>query len=318
MECPRCRIQISGKSCPQCGIEITPIRGEAPEGTSDQPTTRRESETYDWRLQIKHKLAEHAEKKGREDPKDPKRLQPKATKTERKRPLFDYSLRDSAQGLKKQRVVTFARKTRESRPVAEKPLLRTPLGTGRGLRSHLPKQQALTLEVPEAPEPVEFSPSSSEERGASENGLSHEVLFSRMLAGIIDIFLPVLIAVVFSFSAAKILNFDFFSANSLHLGIVVALSFFFLNSFFFLILSGQTPGMYLTDLQLVGEESETVPFQSLVIRIFLFLPVVATVVGLLWSIFDPWCRGAHDRVSGTRVVPITHGSSGAISTSRKN
>jgi len=318
VECPRCRIQISGKSCPQCGIEITPIQTEAPEGTADQPATRRESETYDWRLQIRHKLVEQAEKKGSEDRKGRQMPQPKATKTESKRPLFDYSLGDSAQGLKKQRVVTFARSTRESRPVVEKPLIRTPLGTRRGLRSHLPEQQALTLEAPAAPEPIDSSAFTSEEAAASENGLSHEVLFSRMLAGIIDLFLPVLIAVVFSFSAAKILNFDFFSANSLHLGILVALSFFFLNSFFFLILSGQTPGMYLTDLRLVGEESETVPFQSLVIRICLFLPVVATVVGLLWSIFDPWCRGAHDRVSGTRVIPITHGSSGAISTSRKN
>ena len=76
--------------------------------------------------------------------------------------------------------------------------------------------------------------------------------------------------------------------------------------------------MYLTDLQLVGEESETVSFQSLVIRICLFLPVVATVVGLLWSVFDPWCRGVHDRISGTRVVPITHGSFAEFSTSRKN
>jgi len=318
VECPRCRIRISGKNCPQCGSEIPSIGTEAPEEKADPSATRRESETYDWRLQIKHKLVEHADKKGREDRKGRKKPQPKATKTEGKRPLFDYSLGDSGQGLKKQRVVTITRSTRESQPVVEKPLIRTPVGTSRGFRSHPPRQQALTLEVPAAPEPLDFSASTSEEAAASEDGLSHEVLFSRMLAGIIDLFLPVLIAVVFSFSAAKILNFDFFSANSLHLGILVALFFFFLNSFFFLILSGQTPGMYLTDLHLVGEESETVPFQSLVIRICLFLPVVATVVGLLWSIFDPWCRGAHDRVSGTRVVPITHGSSGAIPTSSKN
>ena len=172
------------------------------------------------------------------------------------------------------------------------------------------------LEAPAAP--ADSSVPTSEETTAGEIGLSYEVLFSRMLAGIIDLFLPVLIAVVFSFSAAKILNFDFFSPSSLRLGVLVALAFFFLNSFYFLILSGQTPGMYLTDLQLVGEESETVPFQSLVIRICLFLPVAATVVGLLWSIFDPWCRGLHDRLSGTRVVPITHGSFSEISTSRKN
>jgi uncharacterized RDD family membrane protein YckC len=313
VECPRCRIQISGKNCPQCGIEITPIETEALEAAA-QSSPSRESKTPDWRLQIKHKVVQHTERKDKKDRVGGEAPQKKTTKTERKRPLFDYSLGDSAQGLKEQRVVTFARSTPQSQPVVEKPLIRTPVAPRP--RSHLPKQRALTLEAPAA---LEDSPvSTSEETAAGEIGLSHEVLFSRMLAGIIDLFLPVLIAVVFSFSAARILNFDFFSADSLRLGILVALSFFFFNSFFFLILSGQTPGMYLTDLQLVGEESETVPFQSLVIRICLFLPVVASVVGLLWSIFDPWCRGAHDRVSGTRVVPITHSSSGEISTSSKN
>jgi uncharacterized RDD family membrane protein YckC len=316
VECPRCRIQISGKNCPQCGIEITPIKTEALEAAATRSPTRRESKTPDWRLQIKHKVVQHTEKKDKKDRVGREVPQKKNIETERKRPLFDYSLGDSAQGLKEQRVVTFARSTPESQQVVEKPLIRTPVASRAGPRSHLPKQQALTLEAPAALE--DPSVSTSEEEAAGEIGLSHEVLFSRMLAGIIDLFLPVLIAVVFSFSAAKILNFDFFSADSLRLGILVALSFFFLNSFFFLILSGQTPGMYLTDLQLVGEESETVPFQSLVIRICLFLPVVATVVGLLWSIFDPWCRGAHDRVSGTRVVPITHSSSGEISTSSRN
>lgn len=315
MECPRCRIQISGKNCPQCGIEITPIETEALESAA-QPPPRRESKTPDWRLQIKDKVVQHTERKDRQDRVGREVPQKKTTKTERKRPLFDYSLGDSAQGLKEQRVVTFARSTPESQPVVEKPLIRTPVARRAGVRSHLPEQQALTLEAPAALE--DSSVSTAEETAAGEIGLSHEVLFSRMLAGIIDLFLPVLIAVVFSFSAARILNFDFFSADSLRLGILVALSFFFLNSFFFLILSGQTPGMYLTDLQLVGEESETVPFQSLVIRICLFLPVVATVVGLLWSILDPWCRGAHDRFSGTRVVPITHSSSGETSTSSKN
>lgn len=313
MECPRCRIQISGKNCPQCGIEITPIETEAPEAAA-QSSPRRESKTPGWRLQIKHKVVQHTERKDKKDRVGGEVPQKKTTKTERKRPLFDYSLGDSAQGLKKQRVVTFARSTPESQPVVEKPLIRTPVAPRP--RSHLPKQQALTLEAPAAREDPPVS--TSEETAVGEIGLSHEVLFSRMLAGIIDLFLPVLIAVVFSFSAARILNFDFFSADSLRLGIPVAVSFFFLNSFFFMILSGQTPGMYLTDLQLVAEESETVPFQSLVIRICLFLPVAASVVGLLWSIFDPWCRGVHDRVSGTRVVPITHTSSGEISTSSRN
>ena len=244
--------------------------------------------------------------------------QPKVTETANKRPLFDYSLGGSAQGVKKQRVVIFARSTRESQLVVEKPLIRTPVGTSSSFRSQLPKQQALVLETPVEPALLHSSSPTSEETAAGEIGLSHEVLFSRMLAGIIDLFLPVLIAVVFSFSAARLLNFDFFSPTSLRLGVFVALAFFFLNSFYFLILSGQTPGMYLTDLQLVGEESETVSVQSLVIRICLFLPVVATVVGLLWSVFDPWCRGVHDRVSGTRVVPITHGSFAEFSTSRKN
>ncbi len=318
MQCPLCRIQISGKSCPQCGIEITSTATEAPKEATVGSPALRESETPDWRLQVKHKVVQHTERKDKQDQTGREVPQKRVTKTESKRPLFDYSLGDPAQGLQEQRVVTFARSARVSQPVVEKPLIRTPLGTSTRLRSHLPKQQALMLEAPAAPAPADSSVSTGEETTTSPIGLSHEVLFSRMLAGIIDLFLPVLIAVVFSFSAAKILNFDFFSPNSLRLGVLVALSFFFLNSFYFLVLSGQTPGMYLTDLQLVGEESERVPFRSLVIRICLFLPVVATVVGLLWSILDPWCRGVHDLISGTRVVPIPQVSSGEISTSRKN
>ncbi len=237
--------------------------------------------------------------------------------------LFDYRLDDPAQKATEKKVVVFAGRARQSQAVVEKPLIRKPVSASLRSRSHHPKQQALTLESPAVRPPAVSSSSDREEAAGSEIGLSHEVLFSRMLAGMIDLSLPVLIAFVFSYSASKILNFDFFSANSVQLGVVFSFCFFFLNSFFFLVLSGQTPGMYLTDLQLVGEESETVSFQSLLLRVCLFLPVAATVVGLLWSVFDPWCRCVHDRLSKTRVVPISHGSvsrnhAAGLSTSFKN
>ena len=222
--------------------------------------------------------------------------------------LFDYRLDNLTQEATEKKVVIFAGGARQSQTVVEKPLIRKPVSPSLSSRSNIPKQQALTLESPAVGPPAVSSSSDREKVADSEIGLSHEVIFSRMLAGMIDLFLPVLIAFVFSYSASKILNFDFFSTTSVQLGVVFSLCFFFLNSFFFLVLSGQTPGMYWTDLQLVGEDSETVPFQSLLLRICFFLPVAATVVGLLWSVFDPWCRCVHDRLSKTRVVPISHGS----------
>jgi uncharacterized RDD family membrane protein YckC len=236
------------------------------------------------------------------------------------RPLFDYKLSKTAQKERKQKVVRFTKKGSASPKLAEKPLIRSPVGS-RGIttvRPQLPKQQALTLDAPLAPL-ASSSPVPEERDDSREIGISREVIFSRLLAGMIDLVLSFVTAFVFTLSAAYILNFELISSNSVRLGMLFSLCFFFLNSFFFLVLSGQTPGMYLTDLQLVGEDSKEVSFPSLVLRVFLFLPVAATVLGLFWCVNDPWCRCAHDRVSNTRIIPVIPGvHRGARETSSRN
>ncbi|MEE8348304.1 MAG: RDD family protein [Acidobacteriota bacterium] len=201
-------------------------------------------------------------------------------------------------------MIRFTKKGSAAPKVAERPLIRTPVSSRpRVPRTQLPQQQALTLETPLAP-PATAPPVPEDRDGSAEIGVSYEVIFSRFLAGMIDLVVPFLISFVFTVSASYILNFELISTSSVRLGMLFSLCFFFLNSFFFLILAGQTPGMYLTDLKLVGEKSEEVSLPALVLRVFLFLPVAATVLGLFWCLGDPWCRCAHDRISNTRIIPV--------------
>lgn len=322
MYCPRCRIEFPGNRCSHCGTEVGALgenSREEPISKSSQESIRfsfasqtsvdHESETPDWRLELKRKLSEHTEKKqgqararGSESRKQDVSDQRVAHSTS-ERPLFDYKLIEVGRKETRRKVVTSAAKGSVPRRVTEKPVVRTPVSSGRASQSPAPKQGALTLQMP-SPPTASLSVSKAEDTSPEEIKISHEIILSRLLAGIIDFSFPLLIAFVFTFSASKILHFDFLSASSMRLSLVLSGCFFFLNSFFFLVLNGQTPGMYLTDLRLVGEESENVSLQSVLLRICLFLPAVATLVGLLWGVFDPWCRCAHDRLSKTRIVPL--------------
>ncbi len=266
--------------------------------------SRAEDRSADWRSQIKRKVNERT---GRPpaggESKGSNRVAHRDQHAEP--PLFDYQLSEPARKTRKSKVVRFTKKGSALPQVAEKPLIRAPVSSPVAVRAQLPKQQALTLDAPLGP-PVSFSPATEKEGDPAQTEVSREVIFSRLLAGMIDLVFPFLIAFVFTLSASYILNFEFISTSSARLGALFSLCFFFLNSFFFMILSGQTPGMYMTDLRLVGEDSGKVSFPSLVLRVFLFLPVAASVLGLLWCLGDPWCRCAHDRVSRTQIVPIPH------------
>jgi uncharacterized RDD family membrane protein YckC len=133
-------------------------------------------------------------------------------------------------------------------------------------------------------------------------GVSREIVLSRILAGIIDLTLPLLTALGLVFATAQILNFDFFEFDSLTWISLLSLVLFLFNSFFFLLTAGQTPGMYLTDLRLVGDQEDEVPFAGVLLRVVLFLPVAASLIGLLWALFDPLRRCVHDVLSGTRIT----------------
>jgi uncharacterized RDD family membrane protein YckC len=69
--------------------------------------------------------------------------------------------------------------------------------------------------------------------------------------------------------------------------------------------SGQTIGKMLTGLRVVYGESARVPFGHAVLRsVALLLCAIPAGLGLLPIVLDPERRGAHDRLAGTRVVPV--------------
>lgn len=198
------------------------------------------------------------------------------------------------------RIVTFGHKNGNKSEVLEKPLVRrsSPAGT----RGADPRQRELQLQAPSAKRALSVreaaaSPSSGE-------AVSKEILFSRFLSGIIDLSFPVVLGFSFVLAASRLVDFDFFMANSLEWAAIFSLVLYWVASSFFLLALGQTPGMILTELRLTSEEEGgAVSTRQIFLRVALFLPIAATLVGLLWSLFDPQCRALHDRFTGTRVEP---------------
>jgi uncharacterized RDD family membrane protein YckC len=140
------------------------------------------------------------------------------------------------------------------------------------------------------------------DRDTEELLISREILFSRFLSGIIDLFIPLFLAFVFAFAASRLLDFRVFSTESLEWIALFSAGFFFFNSIFFLSLASQTPGMFVTELRLVGEDQrEELSLTAILIRVILFLPSAVTIVGLCWAVFDPRCRCFHDLLSRTRI-----------------
>lgn len=161
------------------------------------------------------------------------------------------------------------------------------------------RQQKLKLEtLPPAPPVVEAA-----EPAVTVTSLPREILLSRILSAILDFSLAGLIGFSFCLLASRALSLDFFSLESFRLGVVCTAGIYLFTSFFFLLGAGQTPGMYFTRLRLVSEkQQESISIWAVALWIFLYPPVTATLVGLLWGLFDPWRRCIHDRLSGTRVV----------------
>ena len=303
MHCPRCHIKVTGYLCTQCGAIVytdstdTDYKLSTPNLNPDihphTPKKNRPSSQnrWGWKKEVRQKLREHYRKHPAESTLDQnhnkKQIGPLDTKWPQKHKVDLFGHRQK--GAKKR-----------SEIATETPLIRKPVA-GTVKSQHLAvEQKTLSLETaypPVKPDKI------VEEIRPQEIPVSREILFSRLLAGIVDILIPVLLGALFTFTASQILQFNFFSTNSIWFGASFATGFYFLNSLFFLVLTGQTPGMYLTYLQLVGEKSEEVATFSLLVRTTCFLPVAVTILGLVAAIFDPWHRCLHDRISGTRVIP---------------
>jgi len=263
------------------------------------PETLPSHRQIDWKGELKKKLDERVEKKGVKDiPSEAAATGPLSEEVEAEPPptLFKYKLDRALEKSETPGDVEARSKQKQDSTVFDETLVRRkPI---RPVRPH-PGQKTLRLQVTPPPE-------GKVEEEVTEETIPKEILFSRFLSGIVDLVLPTLMGFVFTIAASLLLGFDLFSAGSMKWIGLLALSFFFFNSLFFFLVSGQTPGMFVTDLRLVGEyEKDQIPTSAILLRVLLFLPSVLTVVGLLWSIFDPFCRCLHDLVSRTRIEPAS-------------
>jgi uncharacterized RDD family membrane protein YckC len=76
-------------------------------------------------------------------------------------------------------------------------------------------------------------------------------------------------------------------------------------SIFFLAASGQTVGMMITDLRVIGIANSRPSVSQLFARSFGYLlSVIVLGAGLVYSFFDRKHRCFHDRLSDTSVIRI--------------
>ena len=134
--------------------------------------------------------------------------------------------------------------------------------------------------------------------------VSVEVLFSRMLAGLIDVLIAVVAGGAVGFlvpyhSGTSVLVYDFVRDALLAAGI-----FFLFSCTFLLYLSGQTLGMAATDLRLITYEGKNPGLSDVALRVFSFLFVMSSLIGLFWAFFNRQQRCWHDYFSRTLVVPV--------------
>jgi uncharacterized RDD family membrane protein YckC len=135
------------------------------------------------------------------------------------------------------------------------------------------------------------------------------ILLTRTLSGLVDLILVILCAGLMVLAVDIIEGIDVLDTVSLvHYGLLFLLMYF-VYSIFFLAIAGQTVGMMITDVRMIGESSEHVPVSQILLRCFVFvIGTAAAGIGLLWGCFDREARCLHDRVSGTRVHRVLQDS----------
>lgn len=238
-----------------------------------------------------------------------------------RKPLFDYRIQQATSKSKQLTNPILPREEAEKgkkkeAKVLDQPLSRESAATAKGTPDSRGSRKTptevdfdpfLPLRLPavEKADPVEalFGPEVDLAELVPKR-VTRDILSSRLLAGVIDIIGPALLSAIFTVGAAWILNFELFSALTLKWWLVMWAALFYLNSVFFLVSCGQTPGMIRTELVLKNAEkvSEEAPLAMVLLRVVLFVPIALTVVGLVWAIFDPNCRTLVDHLSGTDVA----------------
>lgn len=324
MECPRCKKDEVGPDgiCLACNYKVarTETFAEPESGVNESqnspdetvsPTT--EEEMSPWRQQLAERLA--ALKENREKTEGVRQPQsvndaPELPKPSAKIPIQPVSLFPDHAGtipFRKQ-VRDIDSPSRSSRPAGPRQKTLASLGpevynAGREpessstenirklIDSAVARQSTLnTDQIPTLkPElPVE-----------QENKL---ILLSRSLSGLIDLIVAILCTGVF------IISTDYFSGIVILDGVSLIeftglfLLIYFSYSIYFLAASGQTVGMMITDLRVIGVEGIRPSIGQLFSRCFGYLlSAILLGAGLFWSLFDRQNLCFHDRFSNTFI-----------------
>ena len=124
-----------------------------------------------------------------------------------------------------------------------------------------------------------------------------------MLSGLIDVVTALAVGGSTVMVASLAIGTGVMSETLLRDTLVAAGVFFLFSSTLLLYLSGQTLGMLATELTLVAKDQKRPRLSDIILRVLSFLAVTASLVGLIWALFDARQLCWHDRLSKTRVIP---------------
>jgi uncharacterized RDD family membrane protein YckC len=327
MECPRCKKDEVGPDgiCPACNYSVgrTETFTEPKPGVNESqnspdetvPPTMQE-ELSPWRQQLAQRLA--ALKENREKAESVGQPQsgnnaPELHKPSTKIPIQPASLFPEHAGTIQSRKEIHNNESppRNSRP--EEPRQKTMaslgpevFGAGREPESsnteNIRKLIDSAVARQSTPHTEEVPIFKQERPVEQENKL---ILLSRSLSGLIDLIVAILCTGVF------IISTDYFSGIVILDGVSLIeftglfLLIYFSYSIYFLATSGQTVGMMITDLRVIGVEGIRPSFGQLCSRCLgYFLSVLVLGTGLFWSLFDRRNLCFHDRFSNTSIIRV--------------
>ena len=324
MECPRCKKEEVGPdgTCLACNYKVarTETSAEAEAGVNESqnspdetlpPTT--EEELSPWRQQLAQRLA--ALKENREKAESVSQPQsgnnaPELHKPSAKIPIPPVSLFPEHTGTVqfRKQIRNIESPSRSSRPAEPRQKTMASLGpevynTGREPESsnteNIRKLIDSAVARQSTPHKEEIPIFRSELPVEQETKL---ILLSRSLSGLIDLIVAILCTGVFIISA------DYFSGIVILDGVSriefagLFLLIYLSYSIYFLATSGQTVGMMITDLRVIGVEGIRPSISQLFSRCLgYFLSVLVLGAGLFWSLFDRQNMCFHDRFSNTSV-----------------
>jgi len=166
------------------------------------------------------------------------------------------------------------------------------------LIDHAVAQKSATKRIPV---PIRETPPSAPRSYRDREGKL--IFLSRTLSGLIDLICIVFFVGIFVIAADRFGGIIVLDRVSLAGFAALFLLTYFVYSVFFLTASGQTIGMMITDLRVIGVSRKRPSVPQFIKRCFWHLiSLLACGIGLLWGLFDRDSLCLHDKLSGTRVI----------------